>query len=1144
MRNATFKRVTLFVLVAVFAFCFAMASAMLFKTEASAFVYPTNKVELYQLAPSQNLYEGYVIKTPNDELVVIDGGASTGESAAYIDAALTAISGREDYTVKYWFLSHAHDDHISELAKILSGETIDFTIENIVFDFPTFKQNGTEWYAEEAPNCKDVSSGALTNLKAGLANYAEKKGIVVEGESYYDDLNGAIVNADKLANGPMFIEVDGVKFEILQTWSKSDTSVNSNSMIIRAWIDGQSVMFLNDATIESGNRLIATYGREFLKSDIVQMAHHGQKGTAKNVYDAVDAKVRLWPCHIGVWNGGDGYQTEEVRTWVGLPASSSDFEQTPYDIVSALCASPTDNTSATDWTAVLDGMKLDLPYVYAYDHDFFMNEGASIRTTAQSTGMRFSATLTSYDPDTEYGFVIAPKSWLDALNVTEDRALALITEYGTAEEDGVILLKSGVHQVDQHFEIKGSISNVLDKNIGLDFVAIAFSYKDGVYTDAYVEDMDGIARSVAKVATAAFNDNANGGYEYTNDELDVIEDFMQISTGGEAFAFDFVSDESMTVHTTKTLAYTTNLPNVGIAWSSSNPEIISVKDGVVTAHAVGSAEITAVSAGITDTCTVTSVAETDAIISFSDKGSEGVAGPVPSSIRASRNSGGLVESEWLESYKGANGVLKITSKAGVTGVGVSDVRIELPVPVSNGATIKFLIEDTDATYFYFYDGTEKIKDYYSDETIAIPDTLKNCWAVEYIPYADDSEDKSAINILIQGGSVNYEHVFYIDIIEDGDTTANYGIEDYYGYIIQPLAENLEEPYLADFSSDEYESLVLDQRYATIGATDSAVYATSELTAERLETFNGETNVLKVTATTTNGGFSIRLPKEIGSDGFTIRFMIAEMSDLTQAIFQILNPFTSASQVWQVYDSRDTKNLTAKIGVWNTVYVSSYTSVPSGYDEQAPKYVDFRTYTKTSSTKVIYIDYIAAGDVAEQIAEERKSALPGKLTEPYLADFSEAAYTYLVDYSSNSVNKAASIDAQYLDSHTDENGSIEKGVLKITAKAASNGRGNILIKLPKVSTSGIVTVKFMVPTCKSSYCGIIDPGTNANRIVAFSKTTTWQYVVVDQSDCENDRIEFLFANTASAVNEVYIGCIAEGDQVEYLKEQAEITTNQG
>ena len=271
-------------------------------------------VVLYQLVPEKNsLMQSYVIKTAHGKLIVIDGGID-GEGkdrAPYMPAALRAIAGVADgeyFEVEAWFLSHAHKDHIYELSKMMAEYTADsnYKINNIYFDFPEF--GSAEYSGQNA----DMEA---SKIKENMNKYGEVIGATVkEGSTYYDDLNGAVINKDAVAKGLSF-EIDGVKIDVLQTWDPADgtSNVNDTSIVLRFHIEEQTVLFLNDLGNIGGRRLLATYGDQ-LKSDIVQMAHHGQAGVNKDVYMAIDADVHLWPTPIWVWNNANKtYQIDEVR---------------------------------------------------------------------------------------------------------------------------------------------------------------------------------------------------------------------------------------------------------------------------------------------------------------------------------------------------------------------------------------------------------------------------------------------------------------------------------------------------------------------------------------------------------------------------------------------------------------------------------------------------------------------------------------------------------------------------------------------------------------------------------------------------------------------------------------------------------------
>lgn len=339
---------------------------------------PANVVELYQLAPNNDaLMQSYVIKTKNNKLIVIDGGIDGTGSAEepYLPSALRSILCLEEgeyFEVEAWFLSHAHSDHYYELSKMLAdySEDSNYKINNFYFDFPDFD----DYYAARGslglPSYNYTLSTKFNKFKQNLNKYANVNGIDIESDSmlWYDDLNGAVISKDEIKWG-LDIEIDGVRFEIMQTWDYADRKGcedgNETSLVLRAWVEGQSILFLNDlggwnSDKSSGARLVKTYG-EALKSDIVQMAHHGQKGAQKELYDLVDANVYLWPTPMFVWKDTTTYQIGVTRKWVN---DGKDFVLAdPNNIVACLYeAYPSDPTSVSDWDKVKDGMKITLPY--------------------------------------------------------------------------------------------------------------------------------------------------------------------------------------------------------------------------------------------------------------------------------------------------------------------------------------------------------------------------------------------------------------------------------------------------------------------------------------------------------------------------------------------------------------------------------------------------------------------------------------------------------------------------------------------------------------------------------------------------------------------------------------------------------------
>ena len=333
-------------------------------------------VELYQLAPeNQSLLMSYVIVTPSRKVVVIDGGTDGygKDSPSYLPSAIRAILGlgqKDCFEVEAWFFTHMHNDHYYELAKMLRRykESDNFKINNIYFDFPDY---GVEWKSKGGDN--DFEKVNFDILEKGVDHYYETVGFAgIEGADipesrwtapdgsegyYYDLINGAVINEEAVEKG-LTICVDGVDFRILMTWWGGASTINNTSVIIRMEYQGSSVLFLGDCGEEEGKRLLEYRSAEEVKSDYIQLGHHGQGGPDQAFYDAIDARnaIRLWPTPEWVWNNAQTYAIGKTRSWMGLPYEATDFKKekcfdTGKDFVAGCYKNyPKQSTKVESWT--------------------------------------------------------------------------------------------------------------------------------------------------------------------------------------------------------------------------------------------------------------------------------------------------------------------------------------------------------------------------------------------------------------------------------------------------------------------------------------------------------------------------------------------------------------------------------------------------------------------------------------------------------------------------------------------------------------------------------------------------------------------------------------------------------------------------
>jgi len=226
----------------------------------------------------------YIIRTPNGKNIVIDGGRPG--DAKYLRKKI----GEYGNHVDMWLITHCHDDHFCALMEILKDQQ-DMTIEKIYYNFPT-----RDWLNKIEPI--DVNNEFID---------------IIESRS---DLFFVVKQYDEL-------EIDGINISVLNDplalTKETDTKgigINDTSVVFRfTFPNKKTALFLGDLGLRAGDLLEEEYGDE-LKSDIVQMAHHGQDGAGENVYKRIRPEVCMWTAPMWLWNNdaGKGFNTHTFKT--------------------------------------------------------------------------------------------------------------------------------------------------------------------------------------------------------------------------------------------------------------------------------------------------------------------------------------------------------------------------------------------------------------------------------------------------------------------------------------------------------------------------------------------------------------------------------------------------------------------------------------------------------------------------------------------------------------------------------------------------------------------------------------------------------------------------------------------------------------
>ncbi len=223
--------------------------------------------------PQSEMGEGYIVRLPDGRFLIQDGGYEGNDS---VYNTLRKLVGDEEIIIAAWFISHPHADHYPAFVDFIKNHASDsdVTVERVIHNYGHIDMiTSNVKYGDPIP-----ASDVLAFYKT-LESYAPHIPIFK-------------------AHTGQLISFGSATVEILYTIEDlvpaSMENPNDSSMVIRIEIGEDSLIFLNDTCYESGPILHNLWGA-YLKTDIVQIAHHGMWPSVESIYHDIAGEVILVP---------------------------------------------------------------------------------------------------------------------------------------------------------------------------------------------------------------------------------------------------------------------------------------------------------------------------------------------------------------------------------------------------------------------------------------------------------------------------------------------------------------------------------------------------------------------------------------------------------------------------------------------------------------------------------------------------------------------------------------------------------------------------------------------------------------------------------------------------------------------------------
>ena len=247
-----------------------------------------------------------VIQLEDASFLLIDGGLGNNNFTKDSEILWNFLSSKAPAGEKpriTWLVTHIHTDHRALFQKFIPKYKDKIELELVIWNLPDFN----EIHNKYASGWKEGGS----TIKPA-ENYATPVATLTD-----------VINKN-FPNTPIYtchtgekIYLPGCEIEILvcheDYYLNGFVWVNDTSLTCRITMQGKTMMVFGDTTQAVSNAIITPAYGNYIKSDILQVAHHGNRGGTLATFKDVDPDICLWSASKTNYTA---YKAEEPNNWL------------------------------------------------------------------------------------------------------------------------------------------------------------------------------------------------------------------------------------------------------------------------------------------------------------------------------------------------------------------------------------------------------------------------------------------------------------------------------------------------------------------------------------------------------------------------------------------------------------------------------------------------------------------------------------------------------------------------------------------------------------------------------------------------------------------------------------------------------------